>query len=84
MLKTLDTIGCQRPVFSLGVSQRMHKITNLCKFELNWSSKLQENNERKKTPVSHKLCAYRCTKLLGHDKPRVVGLESIERCRGKI
>ena len=29
-LKTLDTIGiCQRPVFSLGVSQHMHKTTNL-------------------------------------------------------
>ena len=29
-LKTLDTFGdCQRPVFSLGVSQLMHKITNL-------------------------------------------------------
>ena len=29
-LKTLDTIGnCQRPVFSLGVSQDKHKITNL-------------------------------------------------------
>ena len=35
-LKTVDTIGnCQRPVFSLGVSQHMHKITNLWKFELN-------------------------------------------------
>ena len=29
-LKTLDTIGnCQRPFFSLDVSQHMHKITNL-------------------------------------------------------
>ena len=29
-LNTLDTIGnCQRPVFSFGVSQHMHKITNL-------------------------------------------------------
>ena len=29
-LKTLDTIGnCQRPVFSLGVSQDMHEITDL-------------------------------------------------------
>ena len=28
--KTLDTIGnCQRPAFSLGVFQHMHKITNL-------------------------------------------------------
>ena len=29
-LKTLDTIGnCQRPVFSLGVSQHVHKIKKL-------------------------------------------------------
>ena len=28
-LKTLDTIGnCQRPVFSLGVSQQVHKLIN--------------------------------------------------------
>ena len=47
-LKPLDTIGnCQRPVFSLIVSQHMNKITNLWKFELNWSLKLRENNGRK-------------------------------------
>ena len=30
-LKTRDPVGnnCQRPVFSLGVSQHIHKITNL-------------------------------------------------------
>ena len=44
-LKTLDIIGnCQRPVFSLAVSQHMHEVTN---FELNRSSKLRENSERK-------------------------------------
>ena len=54
-LKTLDTIGnCQRPVFSLGVSQHMHTITNLRKFELNQSSKLRDNNERKITPVTRR------------------------------
>ena len=48
-----DTIGnCQRPVFSLSVSQHMHKITILWKFELNWSSKLRDNNERKKHIVT--------------------------------
>ena len=53
-LKTLDTIGnCQRPVFSLGVSQHLHKTTNLCKFELDLSSKLRNNNER------WKLCAFK-------------------------
>ena len=52
-LKTLDTIGnCQRPVFSLGVSQHMQKITNLWKFELNCSSKLWDNNKRKNTLVT--------------------------------
>ena len=46
LLKTLDTIGnCQRPVFSLGVSQQLHtgKITtNLWKFELDWLLKLRD------------------------------------------
>ena len=61
-LRALDTIGnCQRPVFSLGVSQVMHKITNLWKFELNRSSKLQENNGRKNILVAH-LCVSRCLK----------------------
>ena len=58
LLKALNMIGgCQRPVFSLGVSQHMHKITNLWKFELNWSSKLQENNEEK-TPLLHKFVCF--------------------------
>ena len=54
-LKTLDTIGnnCQRLVCSLGVSQHMHKITNLWKLiELNRSLKLRDNNERKNTLVT--------------------------------
>ena len=42
---------CQRPVSSLGMPQYMHKIINLWKFGLIWSSKLQENNQRIKTPV---------------------------------
>ena len=50
-LKAPDTLGnCQRPVVSLGVSQHMHIIPNLWKFGLNWSSKLRENNGRKKHP----------------------------------
>ena len=53
ILQTLDTIGnCQRPVFSLAISQHMHKITNLCKFELNRLSKLRDNNEIKNTLVT--------------------------------
>ena len=38
--------SCQRPVFSLGVSQHkkinMHKQKNMWKFELNWSSKFRD------------------------------------------
>ena len=35
-------------IFFLFFPQHMHKITNLWKFWLTWSSKLQENNERTK------------------------------------
>ena len=36
-LKTVDTISRrQRLAFTVSVSQHMHKITNLWKFELNW------------------------------------------------
>ena len=56
-LKTLDPIGnCQRPVFLPGVSQHMHKITNLWTFELNRSSKLRDNNERKKINLVTRSC----------------------------
>ena len=62
VLKTLDTIGnCRRPVFSLGVSQHMYKITNLWKFELNWSSKLRDIKARKNTlvaPWSHEFVCF--------------------------
>ena len=62
-LKALDNNGkCQKPVFPLGVSQHMHEITNLWKFELNWSSKLRESMEEK-TPLSHKFCAFRRTEF---------------------
>ena len=55
----MDTIGnCQRLVFSLGVSQHMHKITNLLKFELDWSSELWDNYERKKTPLSPEVVCF--------------------------
>ena len=80
-LKTLDTIGnCQRLVFSLGVSQHMHKITNLWKFELNRSSKLRDNNERKKHPCHTKLCAFRC--LIS--RPQILNLRSRNQIRGKL
>ena len=47
----------QRQVFSLGVSQHRHKILSLGKFELNWSSNLRENDERKKHTCWTNLCA---------------------------
>ena len=75
-LKTLDTIGnCQRPLSSLGVSQHMHIITNLWQFELNRSSKLRDNNERKITPCHTKLCAFRC--LIS--RPQILNLRSNSR-----
>ena len=44
---------CQKPIVSHGVSQHnMHKITNLWKFELNWSSKLRDNYAIKNTLVT--------------------------------
>ena len=66
LLKTLDTIGnCQRPVFSLVyISTYMHKITNLGKFELNCSSKLRHNDERKNTLVTRS-CVLSDAKLWG-------------------
>ena len=52
-LKTLDTIGnCQRPVSSLQLSQHVHKITNVWKFELNWSSEWRDDNE---IPLSYEV-----------------------------
>ena len=73
LLKTVDTIGnCQRPVFSLSVSQHMHKITNLWKFEIDWSSELRDNYERKKHPRHTKLWAFRC--LIS--RPQILNLRS--------
>ena len=67
--------------FSLGVSQHMYKITNLWKFELNWSSKLRDNNKWKKKKSCHtKLCAFRC--LIS--RPQFLNLRSPNQIRGKL
>ena len=63
----------------------MHKITNLCKFELNRSLKLRDINERKKkTPLSHhghtKLRPFRC--LIS--RPQIPNLRSRNQIRGKL
>ena len=81
-LKPVDTIGnnCQRPVFSLCVSQHIHKITNLWKFELDWSLELRDNYERKKHPCHTKLCAFRCLIL----RPQTLNLRSRKQIRGKL
>ena len=58
---------CQRPAFSLGVSQHMHKITNLWKFELNrshkvvWSRglKLEFKYFSEKLLLCHKVCYFK-------------------------
>ena len=52
--------NCHWPVFSLGGSHHMYKVTNLCKFKLNRSSELRDNYERTKYPCPTKLCAFRC------------------------
>ena len=63
-LKTVDTIGsCQTPVFSLAVSQHMHKITNL---ELDLSSELRENYDRKIHP-----CTRNCFQMLDFKTSRL-------------
>ena len=56
-----STSNCQRLVFTVGVSQRMHKITKLWKFELNRAWKLRDINERKNTlvkPWSNKVVCF--------------------------
>ena len=80
-LKTVDTIGnCQRPVFSLGVSQHMHKITNLWKFELNRSSKLRDNYERRKNILVTRIV---CFQVLDF-RPEILNLRSWNQIRGKL
>ena len=55
LIKTLDTIGnCQRPVFSLGGSQHMHKITTV-KVWAQLVAKLRDNESRKKIPLSNQV-----------------------------
>jgi hypothetical protein len=78
-LKAVDTISnCQRLAFTVGVSQHMHKITNLWKFELNWSLKLRDNNERKKHPCHTKLCTLRWL------TPQVLNPRSPNQICGKL
>ena len=80
-LKTRDTTGnCQRSVFSLGVFQHIHKITKLWKFELNWSLKLRDNNERKNSLVTQS-----CLLSDGWFRDlKILNLRSRNQIRGKL
>ena len=79
--KTLDTVGnCQRPTFSLCVSQHVHKITYLWKFELNWSSKLLDIPMKEKTPLSHEVV---CFQMLVFPTSNLI-LRSRNPIRGKL
>ena len=57
-LKTDTFRNCQRPVFSLGVSQYVICITNLWKIELhlNWLTKFKKIMEEKNTLVAQVVC----------------------------
>ena len=80
-VKPLYMFGnCQRPVFSLCVSKHVHKITNLWKFELNWSSKLGDMKEIKNNLNHTKLCAFRCLIL----RPQILNLRSRNQIPGKL
>ena len=81
MLKTLDTFGnCQRPVLSLDVSQHMHNITNLWKFEIDWSSELRDNYERKNTLVTLS-CVLSDAWFR---EPQILNLRSRNQIRGEL
>ena len=66
-------------LFLHGVSQHMHIVTNLWKFELNWSSKFGDNNERKKT-LSHEVM---CSQMLDFETS-ILNLRSRNQIHGKL
>ena len=80
-LKAEDTIGnCQRLAFTVGVSQHMHKITNLSKLELNRSMNLRDNKERNNTIVTRS-----CVRLDGWFRDlRFLNLRSRNQIREKL
>ena len=55
--QSLDTWCISSHLVCLNI-RCMHKITNLWKFKLDWSSELWDNCERKKHPCPTKLCAF--------------------------
>ena len=72
-LKAVDTIGnCQRQVVSLGVSQHMHKITNL-------QIIMQE-----KTPLSHKVVCFQMLYFKIKSVENFFFLEKLHYFRGTL
>ena len=60
-LKALHTFSnCQRPVFSCGVSQHMHRTVHLWQFDSIGCRFWRDNNGRKKYNCHTKSCAFRC------------------------
>ena len=57
LLKALDTVGNKRPVFSLGVSQHMHKITTCESFGAIGHQSCERIMEEKYL-LSHKLLCF--------------------------
>ena len=79
-LKIVDTIGnCQRPVFSLGVSNHTH-VHKINKFELNSSLKLRDNNGEKNTLVDTWSCVLSDARFRDH----ILNLRSRNQIRGKL
>ena len=65
----------------LSVSQHMHKITNLWKFELNRSSISCEIIMKENPALSHFVCAFRCSISRPQNHPI---LRSRNQIRGKL
>jgi hypothetical protein len=56
-LTAMDTFGnCQRPIFSLGVSQHIHKNNKPVKIWTQLVINVAKEKLKKNTPLSHKLC----------------------------
>ena len=49
---------CQRPVFSLGVSQHMHKVTNLWKFSRPFGHRSCKRIMKEKAPLLHNFVCF--------------------------
>ena len=79
----MNTIGnCQRSVFSLVVAQHMHKITNLCKFEHNWSRSCEIIMKEKNTLVTRGCVLLHVDACFS--RPQILNLRSQNQICGKL